>query len=1023
MRMKFLADITILFALIVSVAVATSAQSASTSVPSRITQAVDEHNLTTLKGNTHPFARPAFDRGAAPGGLAMNRILLVLQRSPDQEAALEQLLDDQQNSASPQFHQWLTPQQFGQQFGPSDQDIQTITSWLQSHGFQVSRVAQGRVVIEFSGTASQVQDAFHTSIHKYEVNGEQHWANATDPQIPAALAPVVGGIVSLHNFPKKAAQHFAGVFRKDNTTGAITALQPAFTFPSGCTGFDCYFGLGPYDFATIYNVLPLWKAGVDGTGQTIAIVQESNINITDVQQFRKLFGLPKNDPEIILDGPDPGIVGDESEALIDVSWSGAVAKNAKIKMVVSATTNTTQGIDLSAEYIVDNNIAPIMSESYLGCELGQGTAGNQYFNAIWQQAAAQGITVFIAAGDNGSAGCDDFNLPAPSPAVYGLQVNGIASTPYDVAVGGTDFYNSFFNPTQYWNLTNNSTTQASALSYIPEIPWNDSCTNPVFGQLGFSTDPIANCNNANLEPYVDVVAGSGGVSACTINDGQDPSSCKGGYAKPSWQSGVGVPHDKKRDLPDVSLFASNGFLGAFYIICEADVSADGTCNLNAPYEDFAGYGGTSVSSPAFAGIMALIDQKTNVRQGNANYVLYKLAAQQPVAGCNSNSASGPAANCIFNDITQGTNSVPCVAGSPNCNLGGQNTLPLGVLAGYDSGAGYDLTTGLGSVNAANLVNNWKSVTFKPTSTLLSLTPRTIVHGQTVKVSAAVISAQGVPSGQIALLTTKNQGLGAFTLDGNGGLLTTINNLPGGTYGVEANFAGNGIFAQSDSSPVSVTVFPEPSITVTSIFSITPYGQPIPFPSGPYGSVVFVRADVSGRSGYGIATGNVNFTDNNVPIAGNPFALNAEGNTYTVNAVTTFLPGVHSIRSIYSGDLSFIASVSQPVSFQITKAQTQTALSASSAAATKGGSITLTATVSASGYGNPPGGSVEFFAAGVPLAPPVRVTGSSGANGPQAVAVLQTNRLSVGADRVTASYQGDVNYDGSVAPAITITVSK
>src|SRR5215472_7282762 len=690
-----------------------------------ITQALDETQLTPLPGNTHPLARPQFDLGTAPATLPMERMLLVLKRSPEQEATLEKLMDDQQDKNSPNYHRWLTPEEFGQQFGPADADLQTITSWLQSHGFQVGST-KGRTTLEFSGSASQVQEAFHTTIHKYVVNGQQHWANASDPSIPTALTPAVSGIASLNDFPRKAMNIPVGVVTRDMETGAMHPARPLFTYqPNGQCSADNYcFDVAPYDFATIYDVLPLWNTGVNGTGQTIAIVGESNINPQDVASFRSLFGLPANAPNIILNGPDPGVLknADEPEADIDVQWSGAVAPNATIDFVVSQSTETTAGVDLSAVYIIENNLAGVMSESYGFCELGLGTAGNQFYSSLWQQAAAQGITVFIAAGDNGSAGCDDFGGQSPAPARYGLQVSGFASTPYNIAVGGTDF-NEFTNPTTYWSTTNNSTTQASALGYIPEIPWNSTCTSQALGPPNFSSNPETNCNDSRLIPLVDVpVGGAGGVSSCTTPGGTTPSSCAGGYAKPSWQSGKGVPADGKRDIPDVSLFASSGWAGSSYVICESDQTS-GLCSANYPY--FLAFGGTSVSSPAFAGIMALVNQQYG-RQGNANYILYKLAAQQPTA---------------FHDITSGSNVMPCVTGSSNCSTAVTGHA-YGVLTGYNAASGYDLATGLGSVDANVLVTKWNSVTLAPSvTTLNSLTPATITHGQTANFNATVFPNQ------------------------------------------------------------------------------------------------------------------------------------------------------------------------------------------------------------------------------------------------------------------------------------------
>jgi pro-kumamolisin-like protein/Big-like domain-containing protein len=910
---------------------AQSASAASATMPQTvsarplITETLDEAHLTVLKGNTHPLARPEFDLGTAPASLPVERMLLVLKRSPEQETALRSLLDDQQDKASPNYHKWLSPTNFGKQFGPSDADIQTITSWLQSHGFQVSPT-KGRTVIEFSGSASQVQEAFHTAIHKYLVRGEQHWANASDPQIPTALSPAVAGVDSLHNFGRNAMSHFFGVVRKEKASGKILVPEPQFTFPvpaqNPCNAQDsnCYV-VGPYDFATIYNVLPLWNnttTPIDGTGQHIGIVQNSNINLADPRAFRTIFGLPANDPHIVLDGPDPGVVGpgqfgSESEANLDVQWSGAVAKGATIDLVVSADTDTTAGTDLSAAYIIENNLDDIMSESFGACEAFLTASGNQFFNALWEQAAAQGISVFVSSGDEGSASCDRFQGVTPQPAVNGLAVSGIASTPFNVAVGGTDF-NDVFNPQSYWNMTNNP-NQASARGYIPETTWNNSCTNALFADVkGGSTIPETNCNNPTLSSFVTASGGSGGASNCS--NFTTTGSCLSGYPKPSWQVGAGVPNDGVRDLPDVSLFASNGFAGNFYVFCQGDVVPSGSCDLNAPYADFGAVGGTSVSSPAMAGIMALVNQKMNSRQGNPNYVLYKLAAQFPAA---------------FHDITSGTIRVPCQTGSLDCTT----SIPgdqVGIINGYDAGIGYDLATGLGSVDANSLVTNWSSVTFTPTSTILSLNGGTAVqvpHGTAVPVQITVTPSTGtvMPTGDVSLLaatgpsSTGQTGVGFFPLTAGAAAYST-SQLPGGTYNVTAHYPGDGTFGASDSPGVSVTVTAEPSTTTVKVLTADQFGNVAPFSSGPFGSFVYVRADVVGTSQKGIPTGAVTFTDTfgNLPGGQTSFQLNSQGNTSAANGITTFDAGSHSISASYTpapGEMGFSSSVSsQPQTFTI-----------------------------------------------------------------------------------------------------------
>jgi subtilase family serine protease len=719
----------------------------------RITQPVDETKLTVLHGNVHPLARAQFDRGAAPYSLPMERMQLLLKRSPEREDALETLMAQQQDKSSPNYHHWLTPEEFGSQFGPSDQDIQTITSWLESHGFQVGNVSKGRTVIEFSGDAAQVQEAFHTPIHSFVVNGIHHWANLNDPAIPTALTPVVAGVSSLHNFlPRRMSRAINA--RARSARGSTRGLaMPQFTYTD--TQNNTNFALGPTDFATIYNLLPLWNTGIDGTGETIAVVNDSNINIQDVRDFRSIFGLPAKDPTVTVNGTDPGVQlnGDEIEALLDVEWSGAVAKNATINLVVSASTNASFGGDLSANFVINETPPPpVLSNSFGACELALGTAQNAMYNSMWQQAAAEGITVVVSTGDTGSAGCDS------TLAQTGLAVNGLASTPFNVAVGGTDF-DDFNDASLFWNTTNTAGTQASAKSYIPETTWNDTCTNVVVYATIFSfSNATTACSSTQLQgnnqfgiDFTLPVGASGGKSNCTVNSTTsstttlDPTSCTGGYAKPSWQVGVTPGGDLTRDLPDVSLFAGDGLIsGSFYVLCERDQqgptsTTSAACNLSTGA--FLGIGGTSVSTQAFAGVMALVDQKAGSKQGNANMVLYPLFTAQGGSSCNTNGP--PAATCIFNDVSSGTIAMPCAAGSPNCNSG---AFSFGVLSGFDAGTGYDSATGLGSVNIANLVNApsvWTSSTSGADFTL-SVSPSavTVARGSTGTVTLTVTAEGG-----------------------------------------------------------------------------------------------------------------------------------------------------------------------------------------------------------------------------------------------------------------------------------------
>lgn len=785
------------FALLSLVVLRASSQ-ATYSAP-RINAAVDDSKLTVLRGNTDPLAQAKYDRGPAPANLPMQHMLLVLKRSPAQEAALQAFMSEQLDPSSPNYHHWLSSVEFGQMYGPAQQDIATITKWLTTHGFQVNNVANGRTTIDFSGNAAQVQSAFHTAIHQYAVNGEQHWANSSDPSIPTALVPVVAGVRSLHNFYPK----------PQSRIRRASSLRPDFTFnANGCdvagSNSNC-FVVGANDFATIYGVQQLWTNGTDGTGQTIAIVGDSNINLQDVAQFRQIFGLPANVPNVIEpDGAVPTYPqGDEIESVLDTEWSGAVAKGATIDLVIAPSTNTTFGGDTAATYIVNGATnaggcskaavpACILSSSYGECEFGLGTTGNQFYNSTWSEAQAEGITVVVASGDYSAATCD---TPPPSPtgcgfasnallqtARCGLAVNGVASTPNNIAVGGTDFNDLGIEGT-YWNTTPGQ--RDTALGYIPEDVWNDTCTNSILFDLVSVTpaisNPVQSCSDTYIQQadLVSVVGSGGGVSNCT-NGATSISGCSSNTAQPAWQHGLTGVVGNTRNLPDVSLFAGDGLVGHFYVMCEEDsvIPANGgpgsgqdnsPCTLGST-PNFLGVGGTSVSAQAFAGVMALVDQQHGP-QGNAGSVLYQLAAQ-PGNTCISAGSEQP--TCMFYDITDGTNSAPCTIGSVDCTttaslpgfpagplspvtirairifcalgigllllLGlrrkqprwvtaaalcgtvallvvsagcgsgssssqiqsGQGT-PEGVLQSYNASAGYDLATGLGSVNAQNLV--------------------------------------------------------------------------------------------------------------------------------------------------------------------------------------------------------------------------------------------------------------------------------------------------------------------------------
>jgi uncharacterized membrane protein len=641
----------------------------------RIRSAIDNSRTVALPGNRHPLARPESDVGAAAPETRLDRMILVLRSDAAQQQALARLLDAQQDPGSPEYHQWLTPESFAERFGASPNDIGRIVSWLGGQGFSIDEIPPGGRTILFSGSAAQVESAFHTAMHRYRIGGHPHLANAADPRIPEALAGVVAGVATLHDF-RRQPMH--------------TQLHAAPQFSSGG-----YYYLAPADFAAIYDVAALYAGGITGAGQSIAIVARCNIPTSDAQLFRSTFGLPANNPTIVLNGTDPGIISEDElvEAELDSQWSGAVAPQATVDFVVSASTNTSDGVDLSAQYIVSHNLAPVMSTSFGQCEAYMGS-DLVFYNNLWQQAAAQGITALISSGDSGAAGCDG---GGESSASGGLAVNGLCSSPYSVCVGGTEF-NEGSNPGQYWSASNAS-NWSSAVGYIPEVVWNESGSNGGSG----------------------LWAGGGGASAY--------------YSKPDWQSAPGVPADGQRDVPDVSLTASihDGYLivyqGSVYYV-----------------------GGTSAASPSFAGLMALVNQQTGARQGNANTSFYALATLQGSGGLS-----------YFHDIVSGNNSVPG-------------------LTGFSAASGYDPASGLGSVDAAILVNHWTDATTGGSPGLtLTANPGSIA----------------IPAGGSQAIMAQVKGTGGF----NASVALSATGLP---IGVTAVF-GSPTLAAPGSGSSSVTI--------------------------------------------------------------------------------------------------------------------------------------------------------------------------------------------------------------------------
>ena len=905
-----------------------------------IREKVDENQLATLRGNTPPAAIAQNDAGRVAANMPMADLILVLQRSPEVQAEFDAFVASQYDATSPNFHQWLTPEQIGEKFGPALSDIAAVSSWLSGHGLSVDEVSKDRMTIRFSGSARQVEATFHTELHNLTVKGEAHFANMTDPQIPLALEPVVLGPKALHNFIPKPLHRTGGTATLNAETGkwqravepnTVAKVTPkanaAFTGARPDIGFSCGSGcevedLTPYDFAAIYNLSPLWSAGIDGTGQTIAIAGRSDVRASDVSSFRSTFGLTGGAFNLIKNGTDPGFctgtsglctLDDQIENALDVEWAGATAPKATVDLVVTQQTNSNDAIYESANYVLSNVgtlKAKILNVSYGNCELFMGTSGNSAYNTLWQSSASAGIAVFVATGDSGSPACDQGAASqGPYGATFGLAVSGLASTPYNTAVGGTDL--NYTTISTYWN-TSNDTHGATAKGYIPEVPWNDTCTNPlevafINQALGTSDSASVICNKiangqitSSTNPQgvlnlVNTVGAGGGKSACTTNSttnstqNPDPTSCSAGYSKPSWQTGVsGIPSDSKRDIPDVSFFAGNGFLGSAYLICVSDW---GTCvtSTSAAAEPTVGeIGGTSAASPAMAGIMALINQKAGSAQGNPNKELYTLAAAQNYANCKSESVTNSGA-CYFNDIDTGSINMPCAAGSTGCNLASSGNT-IGILAGYDAAAGFDLASGLGSMNVANVVNHWASSVGTTASTVtVTPTPGSIIVNHTLSVAVTVAGSSGTPTGTVTLTgggytsTAQSLASGATTFS------VPANSLTVGTDTLTASYSGDSTYASNTgTASVTVTAAPVPTVTVSPAANAINSGQSLSVP-----------VTVAGASG--TPTGNVTlsgggYTSSAQALASGSTTFNIPGGSLSAGSIT--------LTATYAGDSTY-----------------------------------------------------------------------------------------------------------------------
>ena len=966
------------------------AQQASVSV--RIVQPIDESRLTTLSGGVSFRAQAEFDRGQAPASTQMTFVRLVLSRSPQQEAALQKLMAEQLDRSSPNYHKWLTPEQFGKLYGPADSDIETLVTWLQSRGFTVQPVAPGGVSIAFSGSVSQIEAAFHTEIHAFNNHGTEFLSNISNPKIPSALAPVISGIAHLNTLQPRP-HHVAGPLgtfdsqQKHFTraAGSGFAPSPLLTGGSGTVSDPYSLYVVPGDAATIYDTPNSFNANFssgtsyNGTGVTIGVGGDSPILGSTVASYRNRFLGNSTQPTITNVATDPATsTDDQDEAYLDTEITGGLAPGATIHFYTAA------NLENAIEAAISDNTVDVFSLSFGECEAGLTTADNALISSWWQQFSTAGVPVLVSSGDSGSAGCDDDNTE--QTAQYGLQVSGFASTPYNIAVGGTDYVGLVTSFTTYVSTANSSSTYyRTALSYIPESTWNDS------------TDPNTTIS-ANV-PLVsalktNIVGGSGGASSCSTNTNTTTfTNCTSGYPKPIWQRGIGVPSDHVRDLPDISILAGNGLDGAAWLVCTDDtgtvngstVSANCTTQTDGNFY-FFGFGGTSTSAPGFAGMLALVQQQEGSRLGLAAKEIYDLY-------------NGPHASAIFHDITVGNNSVPCTTGTPNCS---QNAATNYFLTGYNTNTGYDLATGIGSVDVTQLIKYWNSAIGSATSTVSVVpAPTTITTNQALTVTGAVTGSAGTATGSVTLTSTGNSGTytspAATLSSGSYSISIPAGSLKIGSDTLTVKYTGDSNYAAATGTGgITVTAL-TPAITVTPASTTIASSQSLS-----------VTVKVAGTAA--TPTGTVTLTAGSY--TSGTATLSSGSATIVIPADTFTTAGLKTISVSYTGDTVYASgSGSATVTVTVPLAPTVTVTPGS-------GSITtaqpLAVAVTVTGTGATPTGTVTLTSGSYSSGAKTLISGAY-------AFAIPAGSLAAGSDTLSVSYSGDSAYSAKTGTAsVTVT---
>jgi subtilase family serine protease len=933
---------------------------------SQVTRAVDTSQVRALPNHLPLWAKPANNAGLVPADQALDQMTIVLARSPQQEQAFDQFLADQQNPASPNYHHWLTPVEVGQRFGLSDQDIASVTGWLQSQGLHVNWVSPSRIFIGFGGTAADIGRAFQTEMHYYKVNGVQRMSVSSDPMIPQALVPVIKAVRGLYTIEEKPQVHAApaqSASPQETTAGGSHYLSPA-------------------DFATVYDI----PASLTGAGITIGIVGRSRVNTADLDNFTSKTGIPSITSRLTTVVPpnttDPGspltacsaspcnVPEDQLEATLDVMRAGSTAQGANLLLVVDTSGNGGD-IGADAQYLVNASSPPqVMSISFGLCEHSAGQSGVTFWDSLFKSATAEGISVFVSSDDSGASGCDaSFTTPPASPLAN--SPNYICSSSYATCVGGTEFAD-WSNPSTYWS-SSNGTNLSSVRSYIPEGAWNE---------------PL----DSNSSP---VVASSGGGVSLLV-------------ATPSWQTGTGVPGKVGRYTPDIA-FSASGHDGYFGCLAAAGTANSSSCVTVSGSFGFEYFSGTSAAAPGMAGITALLDQKLGSAQGNLNPSLYAMAASVPAAFHDVTGATSGVSNCSVNTPSMCNNSIPSATGLS----GGQ--------AGFLVTAGYDEVTGLGSLDAGTFISAYAASATKTTPTV-TVTPSasTITTAQSLTVTVAVSGGTGgaTPTGAVTLTSGSYSSVATALVSGSATITVAVGSLTAGTDTLTAAYTPD-----SSSSSTYNSATGTASVTVTSSSKTTPTVTVTPSASTlTTAQSLTVTVAVSGGSGSATPTGSVTLTSGSYTSAATTLVSGSATITVAAGSLTA---GTDTLTATYTPDSSSSSTYNSATgtkSVTVTSASTTitptVTVTPSASTITTAQSLTVAVAVSGGSGSATPTGSVTLSSGSYSSTATTLASGT-------ATITVAAGSLATGTDTLTATYTPDASSSstyGSATGSKTVTVT-